>query len=102
MRDRPTGLGDNQFQLERECDPASNFALQLEKVGDFVVEAFGPQMRGGCSVDQLGIDADTISGASKAAFEHITHTEFAADLLGVDGLVPISERGVGRDYESAG
>jgi hypothetical protein len=56
-------------------------------------------MRVGRGVDQLGVDAEPVARPPDAPFEHVAHTKLAADLLGVDGLVPIGERGIARDHE---
>src|SRR5438445_230921 len=56
--------------------------------------------RVGFGVDQLGVDADLIARPSDAPFEHVAHPQLAADLLRVDRLVPIGERGIARDHEA--
>ena len=61
--------------------------------------SLGPQMRIPFGVDQLGVDADLVARPADAAFQHIAHTKLAADLLGVDPLVLLSERGIARDYD---
>jgi len=50
-------------------------------------------------VDQLDVDANLVARPADTAFEHIAHTELAADLLRVDRIVPIGESGVPRDHE---
>ena len=59
-------------------------------------------MRIGLSVDQLGVDPHLVAQAANAAFQHITHTELAADLPGVDPLVLKSESGIARDDDHIG
>ena len=56
-------------------------------------------MRIGCRIDQLGIDADLIARSPDAPFEHITHSQLTADLLGIDGLVAVGEGGVARNHQ---
>ena len=58
-------------------------------------------MRVGFSIDHLGGDADPVSRELDISFDHIAHTELAADLLRVDRLAPIGERGIARDHETA-
>jgi len=58
-------------------------------------------MRISLGVDQLSVDADAASRPLDAPFQHIAHTQLAADLLCVDRLVPIGERGVARNHQHA-
>ena len=54
-------------------------------------------------VDQLAGDAHAVAGLAHAAFEHIAHAEFAADLLHIDRLALVGEaRIAGDDEEPAG
>ena len=57
-------------------------------------------MRIGLGIDQLGIDADLVARPPDASFEQVAHAKLAADLLRVDWFVPVSERGIARDYEA--
>jgi len=57
-------------------------------------------VRVGLGVDQLGVDPDLVGRPPHAAFEHIAHAQFAADLLCVDRLVPVGKRGVARDHKT--
>ena len=41
-----------------------------------------------------------VARSPDAPFEHIAHPQFAADLLRVDRLVPVGERGIARDHEA--
>jgi len=50
-------------------------------------------------IDQLGIDADLPLPSPNASFQHISHAEFAADLLGVDRPASQCEGGIARDYK---
>src|ERR1700737_2138350 len=56
-------------------------------------------MRVGRGIDQLGVDAEVVARSPNAPFEHIAYAQLAADLLRVDPLVPVRERGIARDYE---
>ena len=100
MVGRPGSLRSNQLEAERSRDPARDLVLQDEQIARVAVEPLGPQMRVGRGVDQLGTDADLIARSPDAPFEHITHAQLAANLLRVDGLVPIGEGGIARDYET--
>ena len=53
-------------------------------------------------IDQLGSNADSAARPLDASFQHITYAQLAPDLLGVDRLVPIGERGIARDHETVG
>jgi len=76
--------------------------LQCEQIADIAVELLGPQMRIRLGIDQLGVDAQFAIRPPDAAFEDIAHAQLAADLLGVDCFVPISERRVARDHKAVG
>jgi hypothetical protein len=54
-------------------------------------------MRAGGRVDQLRGNPDPPAGFAHRAFEDITHAEFAADLLHVDGLTLVRKRRVAGD-----
>jgi hypothetical protein len=48
----------------------------------------------GSGIDQLGVDADLVARSTYTAFEHVAHCQFAPDLLGIDPLALIGERGI--------
>ncbi len=56
-------------------------------------------MRAGRRVDELPGDADSARRSANAAFQHIAHAEFAADLLQVDGAALVCKAGIARDDE---
>ena len=58
-------------------------------------------MRAGLGGDQLRVDLYLVADAAHAAFQDIADAEFAPDLLGVDRLALVSERGVAGDDEAA-
>jgi len=99
MLGRPRGLCSDQLDAERIREPARYLVLQSEQIARVNVEPLGPQMRVGRGIDQLGADAEPVARPPDASFQHITHPELAADLLRVDGLVPVGKRGVARDHE---
>jgi AraC-like DNA-binding protein len=73
--------------------------LQGEEIAHVAIEPLGPEMRVGLGIDQLGVDAKLVAGPADAAFQDVAHTQLAADLLCIDSLVPIGERGIARDHE---
>ena len=99
MLGRPGGLGGDQLDAERVREPARDLILQSEQIARVAVEPLGPKMRIGRGTDQLGVDAELVAGPPDAPFEHIAHAQLAANLLRVDGLVPVRERGIPRDHE---
>jgi hypothetical protein len=56
-------------------------------------------MRVGLGVDQLCVDPDLVIRSLDAPFEHIAYAEIATDLLRVDRLVFVGERGIPRDHK---
>jgi class 3 adenylate cyclase len=46
-------------------------------------------------------DSNLVARPADASVQHIAYTKLAADLLRVDGLVPVGERGIARDHEHA-
>jgi hypothetical protein len=58
-------------------------------------------VRVGRGVDQLRVHADPVARPPDAAFKHIAYAQLAADLLRVDGLVPVGKRGIARDDKHA-
>jgi len=99
MLGRPGGLRSDQLDTERVRDPARDLVLQSEKINCVAVEPLRPKMRVGRGIDELGVDADLAAGPTDASFEHIAHAEVAANLLRVDRLIPVGERGIARDHE---
>jgi hypothetical protein len=53
-------------------------------------------MSSGSSVDELSGNPDTIRLLAQTAFEHTAHTEFAADLLYINGSTLVRECGITR------
>ncbi len=48
-------------------------------------------------LDQLARDANPVAGLAHAAFEHVAHTQLAADLLHVDRFSLVGEARIARD-----
>ena len=74
--------------------------MQLEQVGRVFLEAVGPDMRAGLSVDELRVHAHPVLVALHRTFEHVANAKLLANLLGVDALSLVCERGVARDDET--
>src|SRR6266481_1802498 len=83
---RALDLALPQRRLDHTGDADRDLVLKLENVFQRAVEAVGPQMGAGESVDQLRGDAHATAGLANRAFEHVADTELAADLFHVDGL----------------
>jgi hypothetical protein len=54
-----------------------------------------------CRIDELARDAHAVSGLAQAAFQHIAHAEFPANLLHVNGTAFVGEARIARDDESS-
>jgi len=102
MLGRPGGLRTEKFEVERDCDPARDLVLQGEQTAHVAIEPLRPQMRISLGIDQLGVYADLAPRSPDAPFQHIAYTQLTANLLGVDGLVPVGERGIARNHETVG
>ena len=57
-----------------------NLVLDSEDILQLAVVALSPAVRAGHGIDELGADADAITGATDTAFEHVAHAEFAPHL----------------------
>ena len=56
-------------------------------------------MAAGDDVVELGRDAHLVAQPAHAALDHVVDAEFLGDLLHVDGLALVDERGVAGDHE---
>ena len=97
---RPRGLSVGQLEIERNSDAAGDLVLQCEQIANIAVELLRPQMRIRLGIDQLSVDAHFAARPPNAAFEDISYAQLAADLLGVDPPVPVSECGIARDHKA--
>ncbi len=66
-----------KLYLEGLDNSPSYFVLELENVGEVAIIAFRPQVTAGSCVDELGRNADAVSGAADRSFEYRCNTEFA-------------------------
>ena len=78
---RPPRLGLNQLSIQRVGKSRHDFVLHIEQIGDRLVEAVGPKVIAGFSVDQLHTHPEPIAATLHRAFEHIANVQFPADLL---------------------
>src|SRR5712671_3467426 len=59
-------------------------------------------MRATPRVDELRVESSSLTRILRAAFEDVSHAEFAADLAGVERFALIGESGAPRDRPNAG
>ena len=97
---RPGGLSIGQFEVERNSDAAGDVVLQCEQIADIAVELLRPQMCIRLGIDQLSVDAHFAARPPDASLEHIADAQLAADLLGVDPFIPVSEGRITRDHKA--
>ena len=91
------GLVDVSHQDRR--NGAHDLVLNDEDIVELPVVALCPAMGSSHSVDELGIDAHTVTTPANAAFQHIAHAQFAPDLPHVDRLALVLEARVSGDDE---
>ena len=60
---RPPRLGDHKLCTQLIREPRDDLVLHVEEVGQRLVEALGPKMRAGFSVDELDIDPHAVTAA---------------------------------------
>src|SRR6516164_7037613 len=99
MFDWSRRLCAEHFDVERSGYAACHLILKRKQIIGRAIETLGPRMRIGLGVDQLGVYPCAAARSTDAAFQYVTHIQFAADLLSVDRLVAIAERCVARDHE---
>ena len=73
--------------------------MHIEEVSQGLVEALGPQVTSGLSVNELNVDAHAVPAALNAAPEDIADVQLAAYLLQIDVLAFIGEGGVAPDHD---
>ena len=88
-----------KLRLDGGDDGLGDLVLHGEHVGEVAVVALGPEMAAGGDVVELRGDAHAVAALADAAFEHVAHAELVGDLLQVNGLALVDERGVARDHE---
>ncbi len=95
-------FGGDQLRAQLIGKPRDDFVLHVEKIGDRLVETFGPEMRAALRIDKLDVNAQPIGGALDAALQHVTHIQLAPDLLQINVLTLVAESGVASDHGRAG
>ena len=88
---RAPRLDGDQLRAQLTGESRDDFVLHVEEFGQGLVEALGPEVTTGRSVDKLRIDTHPIAATLHGAFEHIPHAEFKADLLQIDMLSLVGE-----------
>ena len=83
LQQRALNFGLVHMGREDRDDGASDLILDREDVFQLSVVALGPAVRAGGGIDELRRDADTVAGATDAAFEDVANAELAADLSDV-------------------
>jgi hypothetical protein len=87
------------LRLDRRDDGLRDLVLDREHIGKITVVAFRPDMAAGGHVVELRRDAHALAQFAHAALEHIADAEFLGDLLDVNGLALVGERGIAGDHE---
>ena len=64
-------IGGGELAVQRACQTRNDFVLHVEEIGQGLVEPLGPEMIAGLGVDELHIDAHSVSAALDAALEDI-------------------------------
>ena len=90
------------LNADRVAHPRDDLLLPGGQLADLFVEPVRPEMRAGLGGNQLDIDPQCGIDPAHAAFQHIAHAEFAADLPHIRGLALVGVGGFARDHERAG
>jgi hypothetical protein len=85
----PGRLCADQFQVEGDRYASRDFVLHGEQIARVAVEPLRPEVGRILGIAQLGADAELAAQSLNAPFQHIAHAQFTADLLRIDGFVPI-------------
>ena len=81
-----------------EGDLGDIFALQ-DRMTESVVSVIAPKVLPARGINQLADDADLSGCLAHTAFKHVTDTEFAPDLLDIEGFALVSKTRIARDHE---
>jgi hypothetical protein len=93
------GLDANQLKVQRVREPTCDLVLHRQEIARIAVEPLCPQMRTGFGIDELDIYTHLLAQPTDASFQNIPYTEIATDLLSVDGLILVGERGIARNHK---
>ena len=88
-----------QAWLDGADDAQRDLVLDFENVAERPVISLGPDVGAVRGLDELAGDANAVPGLAQAAFEHVAHAEFPADLLHVDGASLVGKAGIAGDHE---
>src|SRR6478609_5099635 len=88
-----------QFWSNGSDDIRRYFVLERENIAETALEPVCPDMRAGARVDQLAGDANRSGDLADTAFQHVANTEFAPDLLDVDGPALVGKTRIAGDDE---
>ena len=78
-----------------------DFVLHVEEIGQGFVEPLGPQMIPRSGVDELDVDAHSVSAALNAALKDIADVQLAPDRLHVERFALVRERRIPGDHDRA-
>ena len=91
----------SKHELEGFGDALGNFVLNGEDVFHLAVVTLGPDGAGGGGFDETSGDAQTVAGATKAAFENVGGVEFATHFGRGDWLVAVGHDGGTGEHPKA-
>jgi hypothetical protein len=92
-------FGAPQAWLDCAYDRKRDLILKGKNIVGLAVIALSPNVRSGCSINELPSDPYTICQLAHASFEHIAHAELTTDLLHVDGSTLVGKTRIARDDE---
>ncbi len=64
---RAPRLGGDKLGVQRVCQARNDFVLHVEEIGERLIEPLGPEMIARFGVDELHVDAHSVSAALNAA-----------------------------------
>src|SRR5262249_12944059 len=78
---------------------ARHLVLNHEYVLQFAIVSIGPTVSTSCGLDQLGCNANAITGSANTPFNYVAHTELSPDLTHVYRFVLVLEARIASDHE---
>ena len=94
-------IGGGELGVQRVRQARDDFVLHVEKIGQGLIEPLGPEMIARFGVDELHIDAHSVSAALNAALQHIADVQVASDCLHVEPLALVNKRRIAGDHDRA-
>src|SRR6266545_5198381 len=95
----PLDLDELQLRLDRTDYAFGHAILQIENVAHFAVEAIGPDVGAGRSINELPREPKTMARAPNASLQHIADTKLAPNLTDINDLAFVGEGRVACDDE---